>query len=175
MVNSIKSLQAGGETPPLRKSDFAEQRATNGRPYVKARREKRPPPGGGSRVSGWGSTRDKGAFARQGSSSGCRTQSLVGGSQNKNELLSRALSPCRSRATPLPEGGFRQPGCWDLIPFSGGIWNAPLRCWIFAGTRVTTGRPYGFTKQDATQTRPPFRKLFKGARRKLFSFSPLMF
>ena len=154
MVNSIKSLQAGGETPPLRNLVFVGARATNGRPYVKARREKRPPPGGGSRVSGWGSTRDKGAFARQGSSSGCRTQSLVGGSQNKNELLSRALSPCRSRATPLPEGGFRPPGCWDLIPFSRGIWNAPLLGWIFAGARATTGRPYGFTKQDTTQTRP---------------------
>ena len=44
---------------------------------------KRPPPGGGSCVSGWGSTRDCGGFARWGNSSGCRTQSSVDGIQNK--------------------------------------------------------------------------------------------
>ena len=154
MVNSIKSLQAGGETPPLRILVFvgsggiwnaplrcwifAGARATNGRPYVKARREKRPPPGGGSRVSGWGSTRDKGAFARQGSSSGCRTQSLAGGIQNKNELLSRALSPCRSRATPPPGGGLSPAGVLGFDSFQRGAYGMPP---YGVGFLPNSGRP----------------------------------
>ena len=67
--------------------------------------KKGPPPGGGSRVSGWGSARDKGRFARWGNSFGCRTQGWVGSIQNKYYLPSCALSPCRLSAPPPSRRG----------------------------------------------------------------------
>ena len=63
-----------------------------------------------------------------------------GGRYPKQKLtLTVCISPCRSRVTPLPEGGLHPPPV-DKIKFltSGGIWNAPYGVRFVSEKRAPT-------------------------------------
>ena len=147
----------------------------------------RPPPtltlcvNRGSRVSGWGSTRDKGRFARWGNSYSCRTQSPACGIRNKNELFRCALSPCRLSASPpllthsvnIGKGAFGHPRLTKTNICRGGVSPpAPAQSQSFLYSIKFLAR---FSLQEGGAKKSYQKKRRKGdAKRGLFEKSPLL-